>query len=296
MAANRGDKVWVTGAAGQLGSELQAVAGFQTEYEFLFTDLEVDITDAGAVERFVAAQRPDWIVNAAAYTAVDRAETEAARAEELNGIAVGHLARAAEQAGAGLIQISTDYVFDGHLVTGNPLTEQPLDEAHPTNPRSVYGRTKLLGEQYVLAYAKGLVIRTSWLYSTYGNNFLKTMRRLGAERSELGVVADQWGTPTYAADLAGAIVQLITRLEQVEGGYGLYHYSNEGATTWADFAAEIMRLSGLSCRIDPLTTAQYPTAAERPAYSVLSKEKIKRTFDLCIPDWQTSLKRCIAAL
>lgn len=294
------NKIVVTGANGQLGNELRDIdrgGAYAGLYEFVFTDVaELDITDRAAVLAFMEVERPQWIVNAAAYTAVDKAESDAERAGLLNAEAVRNLVLAAEGVGAGFVQVSTDYVFDGRM----PEDRRPLAESDPTGPRSVYGSTKLEGEGCALAYNRSFVVRTAWLYSTYGNNFVKTMLRLGAERPEIGVVADQWGTPTYAADLAAAIMRMIERADAVPQGdtglFGLYHYTNEGIATWYDFACEVMRLGGRQCRVKALTTAEYPTPTERPEWSVLSKEKIRETFGLGIPDWKESLTRCISTL
>ena len=234
-------KIVVTGSNGQLGNELRDIdrgGRYAGRYAFLFTDVaELDITNREAVRRFVAAEQPAWIINAAAYTAVDKAEGDENLAERLNADAVAYLAEAAREAGANLVQVSTDYVFDGR----KPADGHAWTEEEPTAPQSVYGRTKRRGEEYALAYGRSLVVRTAWLYSTYGNNFVKTMLRLGAERSELGVVNDQWGTPTYAADLAAALMRMVEVADEAPDGqkealYGLYHYTDEGMTTWCDFA------------------------------------------------------------
>lgn len=294
------NKILVTGANGQLGNELREIdrqGAYAGQYEFVFTDVaELDITDREAVRAFVEEVRPAWIVNAAAYTAVERAEEDTERAELLNATAVRNLVEAAEAVGAGFVQVSTDYVFDGRM----PADRHALTEAEPVGPQSVYGTTKLRGEEYALAYSRSLVVRTAWLYSTYGNNFVKTMLRLGSERSELGVVADQWGTPTYAADLAAALLRMIAVCDaRPEGAgelFGLYHYTDEGITTWCEFAQEIMRLGGRNCTVQPITTAEYRAVAARPAWSVLSKRKIQNTFGVLVPDWRDSLARCIRAL
>ncbi|MDE5945382.1 MAG: dTDP-4-dehydrorhamnose reductase [Rikenella sp.] len=294
------DKIVVTGANGQLGNELRAIeqAGlYGGRYEFVFTDVaELDITDREAVLRFVEAERPQWIINAAAYTAVDRAESDSEKALLLNATAVRNLVKAAEAVGAGFVQVSTDYVFDGRM----PADRHALTEEEPVGPQSVYGRTKLRGEEYALAYPKSLVVRTAWLYSAYGNNFVKTMLRLGAERSELNVVADQWGTPTYAADLAAALMRMVSvcdaHPERTGELFGLYHYTNDGITTWCEFAQEIMRLGERSCVVRPIASSEYPAAASRPAWSVLSKRKISDAFDVELPDWRDSLARCIRVL
>lgn len=293
-------KIVVTGANGQLGNELRAIeqAGlYGGRYEFVFTDVaELDITDREAVRRFAEAERPQWIINAAAYTAVDRAESDSEKALLLNATAVRNLVEAAEAVGAGFMQVSTDYVFDGRM----PADRHALTEEEPVGPQSVYGATKRKGEEYALAYPRSLVVRTAWLYSTYGNNFVKTMLRLGAEREELGVVADQWGTPTYAADLAAALMRMVSvcdaHPERAGELFGLYHYTNEGITTWCEFAQEIMRLGGRNCTVKGITTAEYPVAAARPAWSVLSKRKISDVFNVSVPDWRDSLGRCIRAL
>lgn len=303
-------KIIVTGANGQLGNELRDIDRSSTYatvnggYEFLFTDVtELDITSPEAVETLVQAQKPQWIINAAAYTAVDKAETDPQKAEQLNATAVANLVHAAKTVNAGFVQVSTDYVFDGQM----PAESDPhhaLTESDPTGPQSVYGVTKLKGEQNALAYEQSFVVRTAWLYSTYGNNFVKTMLRLGAEKSELGVVADQWGTPTYAADLAEAIMRMIaltdhTAPAQQKELFGLYHYTDAGVATWFDFAHEIMQLGGTvtaGCAVRGLTTAEYPTPTVRPAWSVLSKQKIQDNFGIVPPDWQTSLQKCIERL
>lgn len=295
------DKILVTGANGQLGNELRDIdrsGKYAGRYGFVFTDVaELDITDRAATEAFVTNERPAWIVNAAAYTAVDRAESDARRAELLNAGAVGNLVATAEAVGAGFVQVSTDYVFDGRI----PADRHALTEDDPVGPCSVYGTTKRQGEELALAYPRSFVVRTAWLYSTYGHNFVKTMLRLGAERPELGVVADQWGTPTYAADLAAAILRMIAVTdgeapERAKELFGLYHYTNEGIATWCDFAREIMRLGGRNCEVRGITTAEFGAAAPRPEWSVLSKDKIRNTFGVEVPDWHDSLARCIQTL
>lgn len=291
-------KIVVTGANGQLGNELRSIdrdGRYRDGYEFVFTDVaELDITDAAAVQAFVGHERPQWIVNAAAYTAVDRAESDAERAEQLNAAAVRNLVAAAGAVGAGFVQVSTDYVFDGL----RPADEHALTEGEPTGPQSVYGRTKLAGEAAALAYGRSFVVRTAWLYSTFGNNFVKTMLRLGGERPELGVVADQWGTPTYARDLAAALMEMIVFADghPEAAGFGLYHYTNGGRTNWCEFAREIMRLGGRECEVRAITTAEYPAAAARPAWSVLSTDRIRATFGVRVPDWRESLTECVRSL
>ncbi len=279
-------KILVTGCLGQLGNELQALAeDYEDSCRFYFTDKDdLDITDRQAVQDFVEQNAISIIINCAAYTAVDRAESEPELCDLLNNIAPGYLAEAVDSVGGAMIQVSTDYVFDG-------TAHCPYREDDTTNPQTVYGRTKLAGEEAVIRSCAGsMVIRTAWLYSTYGNNFVKTMLRLGKEREELGVIFDQVGTPTYARDLARAI------LTAVEKGIvpGVYHYSNEGICSWYDFTRAIHRAAGIdSCTVRPLHTEEYPTPAKRPHYSVLDKSKIKDTYDISIPWWEDALKECL---
>lgn len=276
--------ILVTGANGQLGSELRKI-GFSALDEVFYTDVaELDITDYAAVEKFVKDNEIDTIINCAAYTAVDKAEEEPELAAKINTEAVSNLARAAAKEGCLLIHISTDYVFDG---TGT----KPYSEKDKPCPVSVYGRTKLAGEEAILkSRCFHIIIRTAWLYSSFGNNFVKTILRLAAERPEINVVSDQVGSPTYAGDLAAAIVAIMDSEERIEHE-GIYHYSNEGVCSWYDFAAEIVRLSGKECRVKPVTTADYPTKTQRPAYSVLDKSKIKKTFGIEIPEWKDALAK-----
>ena len=280
--------VLVTGANGQLGNEMQVLARENLQHTYFFTDVqELDICDEQAVYAYVSEHKIDIIVNCAAYTAVDKAEDNVELCDKLNNIAPGYLARAAQANGAAMIQVSTDYVFDG-------TAHIPYTEEEPTCPASVYGSTKLAGEQNVMDHCeKAMVIRTAWLYSIYGNNFVKTMIRLGQERDSLGVIFDQIGTPTYANDLAQAIFAAINK------GVvrGIYHFSDEGVCSWYDFTIAIHRLAGIaSCKVKPLHTADYPAKAPRPHYSVLDKTKIKDTFGIEIPHWEESLKRCINQL
>lgn len=276
--------ILVTGANGQLGSELRKI-GFSALDEVFYTDVaELDITDYAAVEKFVKDKEIDTIINCAAYTAVDKAEEEPQLAAKINTEAVTNLARAAAKEGCLLIHISTDYVFDG---TGT----KPYSEKDKPCPVSVYGKTKLAGEEAILkSRCFHIIIRTAWLYSSFGNNFVKTILRLAAERPEINVVSDQVGSPTYAGDLAAAIVAIMYNEERIEHE-GIYHYSNEGVCSWYDFAAEIVRLSGKECRVKPVTTAEYPTKTQRPAYSVLDKSKIKKTFGIEIPEWKDALAK-----
>lgn len=268
----------VTGANGQLGNELRLRLGERAWY--VDRD-ELDITDAEAVQAFVKGQSFDAIINCAAYTAVDKAESDADLAEKINVQGPENLAKT----GIPLIHISTDYVFDGTACV--PYTE----DVRP-NPNSVYGRTKLAGEQAVAKYASAaVIIRTAWLYSCFGNNFVKTMRRLGTERESLNVVFDQTGTPTYAGDLAAAIVAVLEKMPQQ--GCEIYHFSNEGVCSWYDFALEIMKLSRLKCRVSPIESKDYPTPAKRPSYSVLNKGKIKKHFGIANRHWSEALAECI---
>lgn len=280
--------ILITGANGQLGSEMRVLSAEHPRHACFFTDVQdLDICDEEAVRAFIAAHGIEAVVNCAAYTAVDKAETEPERAYRLNASAPGILARAAEDANAVLIHISTDYVFDGtaHL---------PYTEDMPTCPDSVYGTTKQEGERLVLTNCRrSVVVRTAWLYSSFGNNFVKTMLRLGKERDTLGVVFDQIGTPTYARDLARAVYAMLDK------GIvnGVYHFSNEGVCSWYDFAHAVHRLGGVvSCRLIPLHTVEYPSPAKRPAYSVLDKTKIKTTYGIDIRHWTESLAECIDLL
>ncbi|MCR2029858.1 dTDP-4-dehydrorhamnose reductase [Alistipes timonensis] len=282
--------ILVTGANGQLGCEMQRL-GAVSPNNYIFTDVaELDVTDAGAVLRATEQTRAEAIVNCAAYTNVERAEEDEATADRLNRLAPANLAAAAAATGATLIHISTDYVFDGTAHT--PYTEQA-----PTAPLGIYGRTKLAGEQAVEASGCSyLILRTAWLYSAFGNNFLKTMLRLTAERESLNVVFDQIGTPTYAGDLALGIFSVIEG-QQFRGHEGLYHFSNEGVSSWYDFAVEIAAAAGHDkCRIEPCHTAEYPSKAPRPAYSVLDKSKFKTTFGIEIPHWRESMLYCLKTM
>lgn len=281
--------ILVTGSNGQLGSELQSLAPAHDETcRFFFTDVaELDITDRQAVYSFVEQNRISVIVNCAAFTAVNKAESEPELCNLLNHIAPGYLAEAIASVGGTMIQISTDYVFDG-------TSCKPYKEEDITNPQTVYGRTKLAGEESVIRTCAGsMVIRTAWLYSTYGNNFVKTMLRLGKERDKLGVVADQIGTPTYARDLAKAILTVIEKGIKP----GVYHFTNEGTCSWYDFTKAIHRMEGIEdCEVSPIHTEDYPVPAKRPHYSVLDKTKIKQTYELDIRWWEDALKDCLKKL
>lgn len=286
-------KVLVTGANGQLGSEIKRRSASFPGLQFLFTDVtELDLTDFDAVKAFCEKEKPSFIVNCAAYTAVDVAETDGELAELINTKVPAYLARMGKAISSRVIHISTDYVFDG-------LSCTPYSETDLVDPDSVYGKTKLNGEiALVKEDASAMIIRTSWLYSPFGKNFVKTMMLLGRERDELKVVADQVGTPTFAGDLADAILEVIRQTAASDDAWkpGIYHYSNEGVCSWFDFAKAIHEMSDITCKVHPISTAEFPTAAKRPSYSVLNKAKIKRIYGLEIPYWRDSLKGCIAEL
>jgi dTDP-4-dehydrorhamnose reductase len=286
-------KILVTGAYGQLGNELKELSVNYQDWQFLITDLDsLDITNEQEVDVFFRENKPDFVVNCAAYTAVDKAESDAETAHKVNALAPEILAGAAKSQNAGFIHISTDYVFDGNSFL-------PYTENDPVKPSGIYGKTKQEGEERSLrAYSNSIVIRTSWLYSFFGNNFVKTMLRLGQEREMLKVVFDQIGTPTFAGDLAKAILQIIKYYKDEPEKYlpGIYHYSNEGVASWYDFALAIFELARINCKVLPVLSEEFPTAAKRPHYSVLNKSKIKATFNLEIPYWKESLKICINKL
>ncbi|MEE3003462.1 MAG: dTDP-4-dehydrorhamnose reductase [Pseudomonadota bacterium] len=267
----------VTGSKGQLGQHLRNLLP-----QAIFTDIEeLDLTDAFAVLNFVNNKKIDTIINCAAYTAVDKAEDEQDKAELINHYGPLNLANT----GAKVIHISTDYVFSGD-------NDMPYKEFDTTIPKSIYGKTKLSGEQAILKNSSNsIVIRTSWLYSKYNSNFVKTMLNLGQQRKSINVVCDQLGSPTYAGDLAEAIVAILPQLEATSGG--IYHYSNEGQCSWFEFAERIMRIANVQCKVLPIDTDSYPTKAPRPAYSVLNTSKIKNTFGLSIPHWQASLEKML---
>ena len=280
--------ILITGCNGQLGNEIQLLQAQYAQHTWLNTDVnELDITDKAAIERFVEANEIDGMVNCAAYTAVDKAESDPQLARKLNADAPAFLAEAVAKRDGWMVQVSTDYVFDGTKHTPYVETDEPC-------PNSVYGQTKLEGEQAVSKLCpNAMIIRTAWLYSEFGNNFVKTMIRLGREREQLGVIFDQVGTPTYAHDLATAIMTAIDKGIKP----GVYHFSNEGVTSWYDFTKSIHRLAGINtCQVSPLHTAEYPTPACRPAYSVLDKTKIKAAYGIEIPHWEESLAKCIAKL
>lgn len=282
-------KILLTGSNGQLGRELAPMLERLWPGGVECADIDtLDITDAGAVEAAVERLRPTHIVNCAAFTAVDRAESEPELCHRVNALATANLADAARRHGAKMVHVSTDYVFDGTAC-------RPYRETDTTSPLGVYGRTKREGEQMLLERCPdAVIVRTAWLYSPHGNNFVKTMLRLGREREELGVVTDQIGTPTSATDLARAITEI---LKAPEWHPGIYHFTDEGVASWYDFTVAIHRLAGITgCRVRPIMTADYPTPARRPHYSVLDKSLIKSTFGIEIPHWLTSLAECVEIL
>lgn len=282
-------KILVTGSKGQLGSELKALSQNFKQLKFLFTDVEeLDICSKEAVDSFFEANSIDFVINCAGYTAVDKAEEESDLAFKINAKSLEFLSQACKIHNACLIHISTDYVFDG-------LSEIAYLETDTPAPNSVYGHSKLAGEQAIDKYAKNAVIfRTSWLYSAYGNNFVKTMLRLASERDELGIIDDQIGSPTYAKDLAATILNIISNYKP--NGVDYYNYSNEGVCSWFEFASAIFELKKITIKINPIETKDYPTAAARPAYSLLDKSKIKNIYNINIPNWKTSLGNCLKLL
>jgi len=278
----------VTGANGQLGRELQVLAAAYP-HTFVFADRsQLPVDDPQKIESLFAEHAPTWCINCAAYTAVDKAESEKEAAFKINGDGPGYLAAACRRHGARLIHISTDYVFDGTSAT-------PLKETDPTAPINVYGASKLAGEQKAIENNPDatLIIRTAWVYSEFGANFVKTMIRLMKERPAINVVEDQIGSPTYAADLAAAILHIIDSPRFVPG---IYHYSNEGRISWYEFALAIRHTIGSSCAVSPIPTSQYPTPAKRPHYSLLDKSLIRDTYQLVIPEWENSLAVCMSRL
>ncbi len=284
--------ILVTGSNGQLGNEIKRVSvNHEDNFKFFFTDVnELDITNREAVESYLKENNIKYIVNCAAYTAVDKAEDDVDLCYKINRDAVANLGIAAANNGVKVIHVSTDYVFDG-------TASSPYKETDVTNPQSVYGKSKQEGEKILLeTCTQSIIIRTAWLYSIFGNNFVKTMMKYGKERDELNVVADQTGTPTNAADLARAIIKILDFSEAQRFEAGIYHFSNEGVTSWYDFTIAIHKSAGISCKVNPITTEQYPTKAKRPQYSVLDKAKIKSVFNLSIPNWEDSLNICIAEL
>ena len=283
-------KVLITGSNGQLGSEIRELSRSYNVVNFIFKDLpDLDICNAEVLERFITDHNITAVINCAAYTAVDKAEEDEQIAKKVNSEGVSNIVKALQKVNGKLIHISTDYVFDGDQAI-------PYKESDPVSPTGVYGETKRAGELAVInSNIDALVIRTSWLYSAYGNNFVKTMLRLGREKETLDVISDQSGTPTYAKDLAKTCLEILCgdSSENISKNGKLYHYSNEGVTSWYDFAKEIMKLGEVHCKVYPIETKDYPTLAKRPQYSVLDKSKIKTDFKLEIPYWKDSLKDCM---
>ena len=278
-------KILVTGATGQLGSELKVIAQKQQEFEWVFADRSlVSLDNLQVLQSQLERIQPDIIFNCGAYTAVDKAESEQELADVVNHLAVGNIAQYAAEKSVKLIHISTDYVFDGNSAL-------PLNEEAPTNPINTYGATKRAGELACLANnPNAIILRTSWVYSTFGNNFVKTMQRLMQERDSISVVNDQIGTPTYVADLARAILVIV---QAPQWSPGIYHYSNEGAISWYDFAIAIKELGGYTCEINGIRSEAYPTPAKRPFYSLLDKTKIKKTYQVEVPNYKDSLAICL---
>ena len=280
-------KILVSGSNGQLGSELKELSIRTNDFRFIFLSREeLSISDPVALKNIFELERPWFFINCAAYTAVDKAETEKEIAEEINGTAVGAIASLCNEYGCKLIHISTDYVF-------NRQGNTPLKEDDPVDPINTYGATKLSGERLAMLYTDPVIIRTSWVYSAYGNNFVKTMKRLMGEKESLGIVSDQVGSPTYAADLAEAIMEII-RSGKWEPG--IYNYSNSGVISWFEFASEIKKQLHSTCEVKPISTAQFPTPAKRPSYSVLDKTKIQSVYHISTRDWKESLQKCIGKL
>ena len=284
-------RVLVTGANGQLGNEIRGLAPQYPELDFMFTDIDnLLIDDKAAVDIFFQENTISHCINAAAYTAVDHAENDYALAERINAQAVGYLAEACAKAGATFTHISTDYVFDGSA-------KEPYKETDPVAPVNAYGRSKLAGEvEAVKNNPESIIIRTSWLYSPYGKNFVKTIKSLLEQKEEISVVNDQFGSPTYAADLAAVIMQIIKDERPVSDKKGVYHFSNSGIISWYDFAQEIRKLSSAKCRVNPVPTSAYPTPAPRPAYSAFDHQKIEKSFGIELIPWQQSLAKCVQKL
>ena len=284
--------ILITGAKGQLGNELKVVSKNYYGYDFIFTDIDsLDITSYEWTSAFIKLSKPDWIINCAAYNFVDKAETEPDQALLVNGTAVKNITEVIRGSECRFIHISSDYVYDGK-------SNVPYEENVLANPLSAYGQSKLAGEKYALIHQGSMIIRTSWLYSSFGNNFVKTILRHATEKESIKVVFDQTGTPTYAADLAGAIMSIISGVirNHLAMNSGIYNYSNEGVCTWFDFACEIINEAKLACRVLPVLTKDYPQTAKRPAYSVMDKTKIKENYGLLIPHWRASLIKCTKLL
>ncbi len=285
------NKILVTGANGQLGSEIRELSVNQADFDFIFTDVEeLDILNLQDIKNFAEQNIIASIINCAAYTAVDKAEEDQTSAYNINVSGVENLKNVAKMLQIPFIHISTDYVFDGK-------NYKPYVETDATNPQSVYGRTKLEGEQKALEYTKTVIVRTAWLYSSYGNNFVKTILRIATENSQIKVVFDQVGSPTYARDLASAVLQINKEvLLEDNTNFGIYHYSNEGVCSWYDFSKQIIDYKGITCDVVPVLSEEFKRPAPRPYYSVLDKSKIKKNFKISIPHWTDSLKQCLDLL
>ncbi|PID89345.1 MAG: dTDP-4-dehydrorhamnose reductase [Bacteroidia bacterium] len=285
--------ILITGSNGQLGKELQQQAVKSPKNNYIFTDIDtLDITSFEAIQQFIQGKNIDFIINCAAYTNVDNAEDDTATANLLNGTAAGYLAQVADENNITLLHISTDYVFSG-------TAKQPYNETDTPAPNTAYGKSKLKGEQLVQKYCKRhIIVRTAWLYSPFGKNFLKNMIALGQQKNELGVVADQIGTPTYAFDLASCLLKMVEIIakKEDENLYGIYHFTNEGICSWFDFAERIQEIAQNNCIVKPLKSHEFKTKAPRPYYSVLNKSKIKRTFGFEIPEWSDRVEHCIKRL
>jgi len=281
-------KILVTGANGQLGKELKKLAPDLPQFEFIFLSKEdLPIHHFEMVRQYFSVYHPAYLINCAAYTAVDRAESEKESVFQINGEAVGVLAAVCKEHDCKMIHLSTDYVFDGTATA-------PYKEDSPTNPQSVYGASKLEGEKQALKFnPDSVIIRTSWVYSEFGKNFVRTMVKLMKEKDEINVVNDQFGSPTYAADLAEAIIEIINNQQSIINTQGVYHFCNRGIISWYDFAVAIKELTGSTCKINPIPTSQYPTAAKRPVYSAMNSSKIQRTFNIVLKDWKKSLAVCL---
>lgn len=284
--------ILITGADGQLGNELKIVSKNFYGYDFIFTDVNtLDITDPEKSQEYIRKSKPDWIINCAAYNQVDKAESEPEIAMKINGMAVKNITDAIRGSECKFIHISTDYIYDGN-------SNVPYSESVIPNPMSAYGISKLAGEKEALHHHGSMVIRTSWLYSSFGNNFVKTILRNAKEKESIRVIYDQTGTPTYAADLAAAIMQIVSGVirNHIAMNAGIYNYSNEGVCSWYDFAVEIIHEAGLNCNVIPILTKDFKTVARRPVYSVMDKSKIKENYNLSIPHWRTSLVKCMKLL
>ena len=284
--------ILITGANGQLGNEIRKISEKYYGYDFVFTDIDtLNLTNKTQVNDFILKTSPDWIINCAAYNFVDKAESETEKAFLVNAESVKNIAESVKGTDCKFIHISSDYVFDGK-------SNLPYTEDSPVNPLSVYGKSKLTGEEFALSHNRTMIIRTSWLYSSFCHNFVRTILKKSRETDSLRVVFDQTGTPTYAADLAEAIIEIVSGVirNKIAFHAGIYHYSNEGVCTWYDLAEAVISEVGSECQVFPVLSEEYPVAAQRPAYSVLNKSKIKETYNIDIPHWRKSLAECMKLL